>query len=135
LTHGVTAKNVAGSVGLDYVLLLFSQFLSWEKGLTKCWFFFQNFNSWIRTFTTIQKKTFSVWQFAKIGVLINFIIYWIEVLLTCSAFFSVSFSLWRKNMRELREKKENIILTLGFKLSYAQLPCSGAGGRYTTADT
>ena len=25
LTHGVTANNVAGSVGLDYVLLLFSQ--------------------------------------------------------------------------------------------------------------
>ena len=28
LTHGVTANNVAGSVGLDYVLLLFSQSFS-----------------------------------------------------------------------------------------------------------
>ena len=28
LTHGVTATNVAGSLGLDYVLLLFSQSFS-----------------------------------------------------------------------------------------------------------
>ena len=31
LTHGVTANNVAGSVGLDYVLLLFSQSFSHER--------------------------------------------------------------------------------------------------------
>ena len=31
LTHGVTANNVAGSVGLDYVLLLFSQSFSRER--------------------------------------------------------------------------------------------------------
>ena len=31
LTHGVTANNVAGSVGLDYVVLLFSQSFSHER--------------------------------------------------------------------------------------------------------
>ena len=30
---------------------------------------------------------------------------------------------------------DNAAGSLGFKLSYTQLPCSGAGGRYTTADT
>ena len=31
LTHGVTADNVAGSLGMDYVLLLFSQSFSYEN--------------------------------------------------------------------------------------------------------
>ena len=42
LTHGVTATNVAGSLGLDYVLLLFSQSFSHErKDLQNAEFFFK----------------------------------------------------------------------------------------------
>jgi hypothetical protein len=42
LTHGVTANNVAGSVGKDYVLLLFSQsFFHERKDSQNADFFFK----------------------------------------------------------------------------------------------
>ena len=45
----------------------------------------------------------------------------------CSAFLGVAVFLAREN-------RKHIILILGFKLSYTQLPCSGASPSYTTGD-